>query len=75
MKHDRAVRGLTGSSVKESAGGGRTRGQGGIADADLQQRIRTQAYLPAEQHGFVVAWELSDRSAAEQDWVPMSNRK
>ncbi|MBK7236120.1 MAG: hypothetical protein IPI02_11005 [Sterolibacteriaceae bacterium] len=75
MKHDRAVRGLTGSGVGASVGAGRTRVQGDVADADLQQRLRTQAHLPAEQHGFVVAWELRDRLATEQDWLPKSNRK
>jgi hypothetical protein len=75
MKQDRAVRGLTGSGVRESVGADRTRVQGDIADADLQQRVRTQAHLPAEQHGFIVAWELRDRLATEQVWLPRSNRK
>ena len=74
MKHAHAVRGLSGSGVRESVGAGHTRVSGVIADADLQQRIQTQACLPAEQHGFVVAWELSDSLAAEQDRSQQGNR-
>lgn len=74
MKHVHAVRGSSGSGVRQSASAGRNRVLSDIADAELQQRIRTQAHLPAEQHGFVVAWELRDRFAAEQDRSKKWNR-
>jgi len=66
MKRDHAVHSTYGSVVEFGVGAGRTRVDDDIADSDLQQRIRTQADLPAEQQGFVVAWELRDWSRAEE---------
>lgn len=41
---------------------------GEIGDAELM--LSPQASLRAQEHGFVVHWELQEWLAAEQDWFP-----
>lgn len=48
-------------------------GSGGIGDE--ARMLRPQAPLRAQEHGFVVNWELQEWSAAEQDWFPKSSEK
>lgn len=54
--------------------GGAYGAAGEIADTDREQILRTQGSVCAQQHGFVVGWELRDWLAAEQDWFPKANR-
>lgn len=42
---------------------------------DEVRMLRPQALSRAQEHGFVVNWELQEWSAAEQDWFPKRGEK
>ena len=68
MKQGHAVCSASNSGACKSASAGPAKAAGEIADAEPV--LGTQAHLRAEQHRFVVGWELRDWLAAEQDWFP-----
>jgi hypothetical protein len=69
-----AVSSTSRSSVNEGISADLPQGSGDIADADVEQMIRTLAYLRAEERGFLPGRELDDWLAAEQEWFHDTKR-
>lgn len=74
MKQNRAASGASKSNTGQGLGAGLGQAVGEIMDAEVQELIRTQAYLRAERRGFAPGGALDDWLAAEQDWFPREKR-
>lgn len=74
MKQSHAASGTSKSNVSQSVSASLVQAPGEIMDTDVQDLIRTQAYLRAEKRGFAPGGALDDWLAAEQDWFPRENR-
>lgn len=74
MKQSQAASGTSKSNVSQSVSASLVQAPGEIMDTDVQDLIRTQAYLRAEKRGFAPGGALDDWLAAEQDWFPRENR-
>lgn len=74
MKQGRPDGGTSKSTVSQGVSTSLAQAPGEIMDADVQELIRTHAYLRAEKRGFVPGGALDDWLAAEQDWFPQENR-
>lgn len=74
MKQNHAARGASKPHASQSVSANLAQAPGEIMDADVQDLIRTQAYLRAEKRGFAPGGALDDWLAAEQDWFPRENR-
>jgi hypothetical protein len=74
MKQSRAASGASKSNADQGVSASLAQVPGEIMDTDVQELIRTQAYLRAEKRGFAPGGALDDWLAAEQDWFPQEKR-
>jgi hypothetical protein len=75
MKHSPARTSTSKSSVSEGAIADVGQASGEIGDADVEQMIRSLAYLRAEDRGFFPGREMDDWLAAEEEWRQKSKKR